>query len=857
MKHFVKQVQKKNCRRSYSRLSDFVCDYGSHVAIIFFFFCAQMFAPMTVHAAGGAFGVGSGTGLTSLDPLIIEDEADLNAVRGGLALHYKLNSDVILTGAFQPAGLGWTPIASASSGGFTGSLDGNGYTISGLWIESTGGHVGLFGYARDASFKDLCIVLHNNGIKGTNRVGGLVGFLHARDNNCQITNCCVVGKIEGNENVGGLVGWLYSNGGVTARLMELYNCYSNCEITGNRYVGGLVGMQSAESSVSTSMIKNCYAVGTVNASGNEIGGLVGRQYSEGSCSIINCYASVDVSGDSRVGGLVGILDANNGECIVTNSFSVGHVSGINFHYYGLIGTRLIEPGSTTSSFIVEYNYRYQFATVNGALIPSGGENKHDGLHGLSIAAIEFMTKGSYTGWNFDPTTGGPWYWDIDKKFPQLGFGTEDYPFPFFAITYDADGGILPSGLLDSYDPTNNPSLLTYNLLEPTKTHYSFDGWFDSSITLMRDIKAVDTGHKNLVAKWTRVEFDINVDPLSDGTVTPNVLFSAAGATITLNVTPDPDFLFDGMTVYQTGNPSNIIATWNASSAMPYTFAMPAYDVNVKATFEYIYKSAVDQAIALIEQYIFNYQQKYYGGIDDVIDQIVIDINKLIESTGIKITKTDISLRSFVQPIAGDAKTPAGKNGIFEFRVWITKGTYSRATTPLTGIHTAMAYIAPTFNIYLNPTINGIVKANRTISPAYEMITLTIAETVNYELDSLWVIRTGPLYYTINPVELSGTGNVRTFIMPNYDVTVTATFKLRRDVSNETVLQSSALKAWVENESLHVTGLSAGQIWRVYSLSGTMVYQGMADESGNAIITLSGKGIYLIQSENKAIKVIKN
>jgi hypothetical protein len=857
MKNFVKQVQNNISSRFYRQVvvSRSGCYTLISYTLVVFFFYSLFFAPLSVNAMSGSFGGGSGT---VSDPLIIEDEADLNAVRSGLGLHYKLKNDIVLTNAFQPVGVGWDPIGNGTIGGFTGSFDGNGFSISGLWIESTSNLVGLFGYARDASFKNLSIVLHNNGIKGNNDVGGLVGFLHARDNDCQIINCCVIGKIEGNDFVGGIVGWIYSNGGVSTRLLELYNCYSFCEITGHTYIGGLIGLQSTESAVSTSSIKNCYASGTISASGNEIGGLVGRQYSEGICSIINCYAAVDVSGDSRVGGFVGILDANNGECIVTNSFSVGHVMNMNYHCNGFIGTKLSEPGSTTSSFTVEYNYRYQFATVNSVIIPSGGENKHDGLHGLSITAIEFMTNGTYLGWDFDPTT-GPWYWDDNERYPQLGFGPEAYPFPFYAITYDPDGGVLPSGLLDSYDPTNNASLLTYNLPEPTRVRYRFDGWFDSSSTLKRDIVIADIGHKFLVAKWTRVIFDITVDPLAGGTVTPNVTSSAAGASIQLDVVPDADYAFEEMKVYETGNPSNVIATWNVSSTTPYSFIMPSFDVSAVATFDYLPKYLVDEAIALIEKYIFNYQQMYFGTRDEILDQLVSDINKLIASTGIQITKSDISITSFTQAVVGDSKSPAGENGRFTFTVKITKGIYSRSTTSIPGTIMAITYNPLNYGITVIPSVNGTIKADRVTSPAFETITLTITESTNFILDSVWVIRTIP-YFISRPLTLSGTGNVRTFIMPPYDVTVTATFRVKLEdlsVGNETALPTNALKAWAENESIHVTGLTAGQIWRVFSLSGTVVYQSIADDSGEAVVALLAKGIYIIQSGGRSIKIIKN
>jgi len=70
------------------------------------------------------------------------------------------------------------------------------------------------------------------------------------------------------------------------------NCYATGDVSGILRVGGLVGLGGT--------ISNCYATG--NVTGNYyVGGLVGENYG----TIYNCYATGRVSGDGRVGGLVG------------------------------------------------------------------------------------------------------------------------------------------------------------------------------------------------------------------------------------------------------------------------------------------------------------------------------------------------------------------------------------------------------------------------------------------------------------------------------------------------------------------------------------------------------------------------
>ena len=115
-------------------------------------------------------------------------------------------------------------------------------------------------------------------------------------------------------NVGSLVGWFY-NGTIT-------NCYvEGGSTSGGLYVGGLVG-------VSSGTITKCYSSGSV--SGDEkVGGLVGGN--ERNNKITNCHSSSSVSGNSRVGGLVG-----NNHGTISNCYSTGNITGAKY-VGGLVG----------------------------------------------------------------------------------------------------------------------------------------------------------------------------------------------------------------------------------------------------------------------------------------------------------------------------------------------------------------------------------------------------------------------------------------------------------------------------------------------------------------------------------------
>ena len=67
------------------------------------------------------------------------------------------------------------------------------------------------------------------------------------------------------------------------------------------------------------------------------------------------------------------------------------------------------------------------------------------------------------------------------------------------------------------------------------------------------------------------------------------------------------------------------------------------------------------------------------------------------------------------------------------------------------------------------------------------------------------------------------------------------------------LQATTLKAWTQNGLLHVSGLTAGKQWRVYSISGTLVYTDKAT-ADKATAPLPVRGIYIVVSERQSIKV---
>ena len=101
---------------------------------------------------------------------------------------------------------GWIAIGNSSSEGFRGSFNGNGHTITGLYINRQDtDYQGLFGFAGDRAYGGI---IKNLGIIDADVTGGeCTGILAG--NGRIISNCYATGSVTGGNCTGGLVGITY------------------------------------------------------------------------------------------------------------------------------------------------------------------------------------------------------------------------------------------------------------------------------------------------------------------------------------------------------------------------------------------------------------------------------------------------------------------------------------------------------------------------------------------------------------------------------------------------------------------------------------------------------------------------
>lgn len=322
---------------------------------------AMMLAPMGAGAITPEVPTGRGS---PTDPYKISSKEELywfaNEVNGGntgicakLMNNITINENVLdENGSLNGDGSGlkqWTPIGN-NSNQYIGTFDGDGHTISGLYVDSNDQEVGLFGcVGTNGKIQNVGVV--DSYISATGDkvcVGGVCGY----NVGGTIESCYNTGTITATAQATGI----YSSvGGVCGfSFWNIFNCYNTgkVSVTGDRArVGGVSGFNGKD-------IKNCYNTGEVSVAvdGGSVGGVCGENGGYGS-TITNCY--------------------NTGKISVTihRSF-VGGVCGMNFgginNCYFLTGTADKGTGDDTGEATEKTDSQFKSGEV--AWLLNGSQN---------------------------------------------------------------------------------------------------------------------------------------------------------------------------------------------------------------------------------------------------------------------------------------------------------------------------------------------------------------------------------------------------------------------------------------------------------------------------------------------------
>lgn len=337
------------------------------------------------------FTLGDGT---SGNPYQVSTPEQLDAVRNHLDAFFLQTASIDLTTYISThySSNGWLPIGTNAAGErFTGSYDGGGHAITGLWInrESTT-EVGLFGCighgATGASVVISNVHLTDVGlIEGASGVGSLVGRVNG-DENVLIIGCSVIGgmsgKVSGTRATGGLVGannsFRETPGGENNPVIR--QSYANIAVEGRGTLA--IGGAGSDYKEKFGGLVGC------NQKGNTI-----DSYARGSVTIVDNPAQ-------RVGGLAGCTDIRG---LVDRCYSTGLVTVVenSTDFGGLVGAR-----SGQGNNIGQVNNSYWDTQTSGQTSSAGGTGK---------TTTEMKTQSTFVNWDFTNT------WAID------GSNNDGYP----------------------------------------------------------------------------------------------------------------------------------------------------------------------------------------------------------------------------------------------------------------------------------------------------------------------------------------------------------------------------------------------------------------------------------------------
>ena len=204
----------------------------------------------------------------------------------------------------------WKPIGDRWSS-YTGTFDGQGYTISGLYFNNpTSSYVGLFG-SIGANGKISNVGVLDSYFQFSELGGGVCGVNHGTVRDCKNT-----GSVRGLAAIGGVCG-LNEKGGI------IENSFNEGTVSGTgdnvQQVGGVCGYNNGT-------IKSCYNTASVSGQ-NSVGGVCGN-----GCGVTttNCFNGGFVSGQSHVSGVCGYdhnYDGTLTNCYYLSDTAKGGING--------------------------------------------------------------------------------------------------------------------------------------------------------------------------------------------------------------------------------------------------------------------------------------------------------------------------------------------------------------------------------------------------------------------------------------------------------------------------------------------------------------------------------------------------
>lgn len=383
-----------------------------------FLFCLVTYC---VQFANAQFsGKGSGT---EEDPYLVTSALNVDEIRyfqGKEGVVFKLMNDIDMSGFIEDtyANAGWNPIQK-----FQGEFDGNGHTISGLFIyRPEVEKVGFFREISGSSIHDLILVYDGDIVSSTlnSSITAYAGGLSASVEGSNIERCMVKAINIVGEDVGGLIGRASSS--------EVTECIVECIQIKGDFCGGLVGSCDG-CQINNNRVQTNVTLGQVLKGFDSIhscGGIVGcaRHTSRKTYAFCNLFegnvydesSSHTLKEHFYVGGIAGDCSTNRNvaisDSIIIRSLITDYSSYI--HVGRICGSGGASPTSTNA------NKAYSKTVIKKGIECSYATDSEN--DGMGIGEILLKNENMYRnmGWDMDNV----WTIDDGNSYPRLKWEVE-------------------------------------------------------------------------------------------------------------------------------------------------------------------------------------------------------------------------------------------------------------------------------------------------------------------------------------------------------------------------------------------------------------------------------------------------
>ena len=470
-----------------------------------------------------------------------------------------LDSDIDFTGKT------FEPIGTSGIKHFNGTFDGQGHVISNIVMTSSLQYVGLFGYSKGLTIKNVILdsscSFTSSYDSGAVYFGGIIGNCNTNNGPCTIENSVNMGSVAFSGDIsgnvlylGGIAGYLSSSSS-SSHVSIMKNCANYGDVTHSgeskdSYIGGVVGQSYGSSASKRVHIYNCINHGTITHKGTSsnslrLGGIVGYAYRY--VTIENCVSGGKISslttasGDNYIGSIIGDVssDTSINYCYFTSdmgydkygtgtpssesnilsydstSFNLGETVSIG----GYSGNSLISALNGYSDYYKDSDYSNWLLnkgknavtfTINGGTNPIKMDYQI-----ILLPSLASEGNMSFLWFSDDRLTTPLTEFEVTGDTSLYG----KYCHPNFTVTLDVNGG----DELGVKEMAIGCDMIYGDLPEATRTGYSFTGWFTGRTggdKIESGAKVTIPNAHTLYAHWTINQYTITFEANGGGACEP-------------------------------------------------------------------------------------------------------------------------------------------------------------------------------------------------------------------------------------------------------------------------------------------------------------------------------------------------